>query len=107
MRIRNCVYNLFIQVIFMILLLIIPIIWWNMLVEISTISNFLISLGIMLCLEGLSYLALPIDFIPDCIPYIGYIDDSFAWILIVFGIWFLLIGMIIVLGPYLLIGIFG
>ena len=71
------------------------------------ISNLFLSFGVMLSLEGLCYLALPIDLIPDCIPLIGYADDGLAWLVIVIGGWCLLIGMIIYLGPYLLIEIFG
>ena len=73
----------------------------------KTISNLFLSFGVMLSLEGLCYLALPIDLIPDCIPLIGYADDGLAWLVIVIGGWCLLIGMIIYLGPYLLIEIFG
>ena len=111
MRLRTGIYNAFVQLILMVLLFIIPIIWWDMfgiyVLSTMTISNLFLSFGVMLCLEGLCYLALPIDLIPDWIPLIGYADDGLAWLVIVIGGWCLLIGMIIYLGPYLLIGMFG
>lgn len=111
MQVKNCLYNALLQLVCMLLLFIIPIIWWEMSgissIDGLPISYLLLSVGSMLCLEGFCYLALPIDLIPDSIPLIGYADDSLAWIVIVIGGWCLLLGMIMYLGPYLLMDMFG
>ena len=81
--------DIFFQLLYLLLLILIPLIWINVSFYLSdTIYTF--TLGIFLILESYIYLKLPIDLIPDFIPLIGKIDDFIAYIVGLFGFWIII-----------------
>lgn len=50
------------------------------------------TLGVLLMAEGILYLQLPVDIIPDFIPLIGQCDDFVAWLVVLAGLGLLSLG---------------
>lgn len=69
------------------IMLAIPVVWWQLMTTLSGIKPLLISTGASLFLFGLCYKLMGTwDLIPDWIPIIGGLDDSFAWGVMLLGL---------------------
>ena len=51
-----------------------------------------VSTGILLVSEAWAYVQLPLDLIPDFIPFFGKLDDGIAWLVAGFGMLLVFIG---------------
>lgn len=69
------------------LMIAIPVVWWKMAPWQGRIKDFLFSTGGSLFLLGLCYKLMGSwDLIPDWIPFLGSMDDSVAWIVMLLGV---------------------
>ena len=98
--------SIFQQIIILLLFSVIPYLWllsFNHRSIIDTHSNWYIVLtfGLVLFIDSWLYLKLPLDLIPNCIPYIGHLDNSFAYMFMLFGIYTMIFGLFIAVYPYI------
>ena len=64
----------------------IPVLWWQSMGTSQGLKAIVTNTGISLFLFGLCYKLMGTwDLIPDWIPFLGQLDDSFAWVLMGIG----------------------
>lgn len=90
------------QIIFLLLLVLIPILWFNFSNYLSE-NNYMIFLGLFLMVESYIYIKLPLDLIPDFIPLIGKLDDFIAYLIGLFGFWIVIYMIYYNISEYLIL----